>query len=88
MEIPGVEKDRVEIKLQKHILSIEGYIDFSKYEKLKPLYTEYNVGHYRREFRLSSEIDSQRINAKLDNGVLTVELPKTQETMPRRIEVA
>lgn len=87
MEMPGVEKDKVDIKLQKHVLSIEGHIDFTKYEKLKPLYTEYNIGHYRREFRLSSEIDGQRISAKLDNGVLTVELPKSQETMPRRITV-
>ncbi|MFZ0255361.1 MAG: Hsp20/alpha crystallin family protein [Gammaproteobacteria bacterium] len=87
MEMPGVEKDKVNIKLQKNILSIEGLIDFTKYEKLKPLYTEYNIGHYRRDFRLSSEIDSQSISAKLDNGVLTVELPKSQETMPRRISV-
>ncbi len=87
MEMPGVEKDKVNIKLQKNILSIEGLIDFTKYEKLKPLYTEYNIGHYRRDFRLSSEIDSQSISAKLDNGVLTVELPKSQETIPRRISV-
>ncbi|MGC1955689.1 MAG: Hsp20/alpha crystallin family protein [Gammaproteobacteria bacterium] len=88
MEMPGVEKDKVDIKLQKNILSIEGRIDFTKYEKLKPLYTEYNIGHYHRDFRLSSEIDGQGISAKLDNGVLTVELPKSQETMPRRISVA
>lgn len=88
MEMPGVEKDKVEVRLEKNVLAIEGRIDFSKYQNLKPLYTEYNIGHYRREFRLSSEIDSQRISAKLDNGVLTVELPKSQETMPRRITVA
>lgn len=88
MEMPGVEKDKVEVKLEQNVLSIEGRVDFTKYEKLKPLYTEYNIGHYRRDFRLSSEIDSQRISAKLDHGVLTVELPKSQETMPRRISVA
>lgn len=88
MEMPGVEKDKVEVKLQKNILSIEGQIDFTKYEKLKPIYTEYNIGHYRRDFRLSSEIDSQRINAKLEDGVLKVELPKSQDTIPHRISVA
>lgn len=88
MEMPGVEKDNVEVKLEKNVLSIEGRIDFTKYEKLTPLYTEYNIGHYRRDFRLSSAIDSQHISAKLDGGVLTVELPKSKETVPRRINVA
>lgn len=87
MEVPGVVKDNLEIKVEKNILSVEGRIDFSKYQNLLPLYTEYNIGHYRRSFTLSSQVDSQRINAKLNDGVLTLELPKVKEAIARRISV-
>jgi HSP20 family molecular chaperone IbpA len=45
LEMPGVDKDRVEVKVENDVLNIEGRVDFSKYDGLQPLYTEYNVGH-------------------------------------------
>ena len=45
----------VEVKVENDVLNIEGHVDFSKYDGLQPLYTEYNVGHYARSFRLSSK---------------------------------
>ena len=51
------------------------------------IYTEYGVGDYYREFRISEAIDPNRISAEIKNGVLTVHLPKTEEVKPRRIEV-
>jgi len=87
MEMPGVEKNDLDIKLDKDVLTVEGRINFSKYENMKPLYTEYNVGHYRRSFTLSSEIDQEGISAGMTDGVLTLELPKAEEARPRRIEV-
>ena len=41
----------VEVKVENDVLNIEGHVDFSKYDGLQPLYTEYNVGHYARSFR-------------------------------------
>src|SRR5438874_4121949 len=87
MEIPGVEKDAVEVNVESDILRVEARIDFSKYEGLDPLYTEYNVGHFARSFTLSNKIDQQQINAQLDEGVLTLTLKKAKEATPRRIAI-
>ena len=53
MEMPGVENEHVDITLEDDVLSVVGRIDFSRYEKPQPVYTEYNIGHYRRSFSLS-----------------------------------
>jgi HSP20 family protein len=87
MEMPGVEKKDLEIRLENDVLRIEGRIDFSKYEGLEPVYAEYNVGHFSRAFTLSSKIDQERINAELADGVLTLTLPKAKTAQPRRIEL-
>jgi HSP20 family protein len=87
MEIPGVEKDRVSVNLENDVLLVEGQIDFSKYEGLEPVYTEYNVGHYSRAFTLSRKIDQENISAALDDGALTLTLKKAKEAMPKRIAI-
>lgn len=87
MEVPGVDRKDVEVKLENDELRIEARIDFSKYEGMEPLYTEYNVGHFSRTFSLSQKIDQEQISASLDDGVLTLTLKKVQAAMPRRIEI-
>jgi HSP20 family molecular chaperone IbpA len=87
MEMPGVDRKDVEVKVEDDILNVEGRLDFSKYEGMQPVYTEYNVGHYRRSFSLSSKIDQDRISAQMQDGVLTLLLPKSEEAKPRRISV-
>ncbi len=87
MEMPGVEKKDIDIKLEKNQLSVEGHINFDYYKTYKPVYTEYNVGHFNRSFTLSSEIDSEKIDAKVDDGILTLNLPKVKETAPRKISI-
>jgi HSP20 family molecular chaperone IbpA len=87
MEVPGVERGDLDVNLENDVLRVEGRIDYSKYEGLEPLYTEYNVGHFARSFTLSSKIDQQKISAQLDDGVLTLTLKKAKEAMPRRIQI-
>jgi HSP20 family protein len=87
MEVPGVEKKDLQVSLENDVLRVEGRIDFSKYDGLDPLYTEYNVGHYSRAFTLSSKIDQQQISAEVADGVLKLTLKKAREAMPRRIAI-
>src|SRR5271165_3046563 len=87
LEMPGVDKDRVNVRVENDVLSIEGQVDLSKYQGLAPLYIEYNVGNYARSFQLSSKIEQERITAELKDGVMTLVLPKAEKAKPRRIAV-
>jgi len=87
LEMPGVDKESVDVRVENDVLTIEGQVDFTKYQGLTPLYTEYNVGNYARSFELSSKIDQERIGAELKDGVITLILPKAEKAKPRKIMV-
>lgn len=87
MEMPGVEKQDLNVALENNVLRVDGRIDFSKYEGMEPVYTEYNVGHFTRSFTVSSKIDQERISAQLEDGVLTLTLPKGKDMIPRQITI-
>lgn len=87
MEIPGVEKDTVEVTVEKNVLSVTAHIALSQYGDLKPLYTEYGVGHFERKFELADSVDRAGIHATVQDGVLTLTLPKAQELLARTVEI-
>ena len=88
MEMPGVRKEDIDITVEDDVLSVLGRIDFSKYEKLQPVYTEYNIGNYRRTFTLAaSSVDEHKISADVKEGVLTLTLPKAERIKPRKIQL-
>ena len=88
VEMPGVKKENVDVRVENDVLTIDGRVDFSNYEGLQPLYTEYNVGNYFRSFQLSSKIDQTGINAQLQDGIMTLVLPKAETAKPRKISVS
>jgi len=88
LEMPGVEKERLDVGLENGVLRVDGRIDFSEYRDMEPVYAEYNVGHYARSFALSDKIDQERISANLEDGVLTLTLPKAKHAQARKIAIA
>jgi HSP20 family molecular chaperone IbpA len=87
MEMPGVDKSAIDIQLDKGVLTVKGRVDPSKYETLRPIYSEYNVGNFVRTFTVSTKIDSGAISASVADGVLTITLPKSPEAVAKRIAV-
>jgi HSP20 family protein len=86
-DMPGVTRDRLDIRVDGNNLLIEGSIGIAPQEAMTPVYADIRSTTYRRQFVLSNELDSGSIGASLQNGVLTVRLPKRAENKPRRIPV-
>ena len=86
-DVPGVAEDAIEVRLEEGKLHIEGRVAVDDYARLRPLYTEYNVGNFVRTFRINPDIDSERISATFSNGVLSLHLPKSPAAKPRQIQV-
>ena len=87
MEVPGVSKADIDIRTENGVLTVTGSIDSKKYESLRPIYSEYNVGNFVRSFTLSTKIDGDKIAATVADGVLAVRLPKAAEAVAKRIAV-
>lgn len=87
MEMPGIDKDAIDLRLERGVLTVKGNIDSKQYQDLEPIYSEYNVGDFIRSFTLSTKIDNDKIAASVADGVLTIRLPKVAEAQPRRIQI-
>jgi HSP20 family protein len=85
--MPGVKGSDVEVTRKDGVLTIIGTVSTKAYEKLAPVYTEYNVRNYSRQFELNEDIDDKRIRALMKNGVLELTLPEGERAEPRRIEI-
>lgn len=88
LEMPGVNNQSVDVRVENDVLTVEGQIDFAKYDAMQPVYTEYNIGSYTRSFELSSKVEQDRISAELKDGVMTLVLPKAEKARPRKIAVS
>jgi len=88
VEMPGVEKDGLVITLNNNELEINGKVDANLLNEENAGYTEFRLNDYHRRFIVGDNINSSGITANLDNGVLTLKLPKSERIKPKRIEVA
>jgi HSP20 family molecular chaperone IbpA len=86
-EMPGVSKDRLNVQADRNSLVIEGDAQIEMPAGMEALYADVQATKYRRSFVLSGELETDRIEANLKDGVLTVRIPKRAEFRPRKIEV-
>lgn len=86
-DMPGVDEKTVEIELEKNILTITGRVEDGMAKDHNLIFSEYEVGDYERSFTLSDEIDRDKINATVKQGVLRLELPKAEKVKPTKIAI-
>ena len=86
-DMPGVDEASVDITLEKNVLEIYGRVEPEIPEQLKLSVSQYRIGDYHRTFTLSDEIDRDRIQANVKNGILRIVLPKSEKVKTRKIEV-
>jgi len=86
-DMPGVDEKSVDIRLEKNELTINGYVEEESYEGHSLMYAEYGIGDYQRTFIIPNEIDRDKIEAKIKDGVLRLTLPKADQLRTRVIDV-
>ena len=86
-DMPGVDEKSIDITLEKSVLTLLGRVEPETYEGYRAAYVEYDAGDYERAFTLSDEIDRDRIDASVKNGVLRLTLPKAEPVKLRKINV-
>jgi len=85
-EMPGVSKDDLEITLEGNEITITGRRSTEPVSG-EPIFRERQTADFRRVFELDPAIDTSKISAKMDQGVLTLTLPKSEQVKPRKITV-
>jgi len=87
-ELPGFDEDQIHLHFEDGILSLEGERKFEK-ENAEENYhrVERSYGKFARSFTIPSNVDNEKITAAFQNGILTVELPKREETKPKQIKI-
>jgi HSP20 family protein len=88
LEVPGIDKKDLKIKIKENSLMVEGEKkEESKEEGESYLRVERTYGNFRRAFNFASDLDEKKVNAEFEDGILTVVLPKSEKEKPKEIEV-
>jgi HSP20 family protein len=86
-DLPGVPKDKLTLHVEADTLTIEGDVILDIPEGMEATHSEVNLPRYRRVFTLSKELDSEKVAAEFNNGVLKLRIPKAEHAQPRKIEI-
>lgn len=86
-DLPGVARERLELRVDGDTLTIEGELGLAVPPGMEASHAEVQQARYRRAFTLSKELDPGKIAAELSQGVLRVRIPKAEHAQPRRITV-
>lgn len=86
-DLPGVSRENLSIRIDGDTLTLEGAVSLGEAKEMRAVYAEVRVAQYRRSFAIGRDLDTERIEAAMKNGVLTLHVPKREQAKPRRIEV-
>ena len=86
-DMPGVDPGDVKIDLKDGLLTVSGEVKLFENNDESDVLIEFEVGRYYRQFTLSEVVDQSKIEAKLEDGVLRLTLPKAEKAIPRQIAV-
>lgn len=86
-DLPGVPKERLNVRVEAETLMIEAELVLALPEGMEARHAEVQRKRYRRAFKLSRELDPDKVAAELSQGVLRLRIPKYAHAQPRRIEV-
>ncbi|MDH5331540.1 MAG: Hsp20/alpha crystallin family protein [Aquincola sp.] len=86
-DLPGVPKDKLQLRVEGDQLMLEADLALSVPQGMEAQYAEVRLSRYRRAFTLSKELDADKVNAELTQGILRVRIPKAEHAQPRKIDV-
>ena len=87
MDVPGASKERLSLQVNRDRLDVEAEVRIEMPENIEAVYADLRSTRYQRTFALSSELETDKVDASLKDGVLTLRIPKRAELRPRKIEV-
>ncbi|MHB8915529.1 MAG: Hsp20/alpha crystallin family protein [Thiobacillus sp.] len=86
-DLAGVPKDKLSLNIEADTLTIEGELGLNMPQGMEATHAEINLPRYRRVFTLSKELDSEKISAEFEHGVLKLSIPKAEYLQPRKVEI-
>jgi HSP20 family molecular chaperone IbpA len=86
-DLPGVSRDKLSLRIEGDTLTIEGELTLPVPKDMEASHAEVQLARYRRSFLLTKELDADKVNAELSQGVLRVRIPKAEHAQPRKIAV-
>ncbi|HOO41268.1 MAG TPA: Hsp20/alpha crystallin family protein [Syntrophales bacterium] len=86
-DMPGVDEQSVDVVLDKNVLTISGRAEPLSFKDYSIAYSEYDVGDYQRAFTISDEVDREKIEATVKNGVLRLTLHKAEQVKAKKIVI-
>jgi HSP20 family protein len=84
-DLPGVAKDKLDVRVENNLLTIQAKA--AHVAPGEPIYREYGLVNFFRQFELNERVDQSKISAELKHGVLTLNLAKAEEAKPKRIDI-
>lgn len=88
VDLPGMQKKDVAISIEENVLTVKGERKFEEEDKKKNYYRiERSYGTFRRSFALPNNVDTGKISANMKDGILTIYVPKKEESKPKEIEI-